>query len=220
MKRLIVIVEGQTEEEFVNNLLCPYLEKFAIYDVRAIKIQTSRGYKGGVVNYEHFKRDISTILKREQAIVVTSLIDFFRLPTNFPGYFSALKMSDVAKRADFLQSQIALDIPDRRFMPYLQLHEIEGLLFSDINGFKYLGSIISIKALAEIEEIIRIYPNPELINEGADTAPSKRLAKIMPGYQKVLHGPIIALDNGMEKIMEKCPRFKAWVEKCIFMLLH
>lgn len=187
--------------------------------MRAIKVQTSRGYKGGLINYEHFKRDILTILKQEQDIFVTSLIDFFRLPSNFPGYLAAQKISDVVKRADFFQSQIALDIQDKHFIPYIQLHETEGLFFSDIQGFKYLGSIVSGKALTEIEEIIRLYPNPELINEGAETAPSKRLIKIMPGYQKILHGPVIALENGIEKILEKCPRFKLWLETCLTMML-
>ncbi len=218
MKRLIIIVEGQTEEEFVKSLLCPYLAGFRIYDVRAIKIQTSRGYKGGLVNYEHFRRDIWNILKREQEVVVTSLVDFFRMPTNFPGYVTASKITDAAERADFLQSQMVLDISDRRFLPYLQLHEMEGLFFADINGFKYLGNIISEKAIDEINGIIKSYPNPELINDGSETAPSKRLAKIIPGYQKVLHGPVIALENGIGKILEKCPRFNAWVEKCVGML--
>lgn len=178
MKRLIIIVEGQTEEEFVNNLLRPYLAGFEIYDVRAIKIQTSRGHKGGLVNYEHFKRDIWNILKREQEVVVTSLVDFFRMPTNFPGYATAAKIIDAAARADFLQAQMARDISDQRFLPYLQLYEIEGLFFTDIHGFKYLGSIVSERQLADIASIISLYPNPEFINDGADTTPSKRLAKI------------------------------------------
>ncbi|MBK7254251.1 MAG: DUF4276 family protein [Ignavibacteria bacterium] len=62
--------------------------------------------------------------------------------------------------------------------------------------------------ISELQEILINYPNPELINEGSITAPSKRLSNIIPGYRKPLYGPIIALENTLESVLEKCPRFK------------
>ena len=45
MKRLFIVVEGQTEEEFVNVLLGPYLNTFGIYSVSATKITTVKDIK-------------------------------------------------------------------------------------------------------------------------------------------------------------------------------
>ena len=47
MKRLFIIVEGQTEESFVKELLIPFFSQHGIYDVRPILIQTSEDHKGG-----------------------------------------------------------------------------------------------------------------------------------------------------------------------------
>lgn len=33
MKRLYIVVEGQTEQEFVNELMAPYLQDSGIYSV-------------------------------------------------------------------------------------------------------------------------------------------------------------------------------------------
>lgn len=54
MKRLYVIVEGQSEQEFVRTLIAPYLRDFGIYFVEPILIHTSKKGCGGFVNYEHF----------------------------------------------------------------------------------------------------------------------------------------------------------------------
>ncbi|MDZ7899117.1 MAG: DUF4276 family protein [Arcicella sp.] len=92
VKRLFIVVEGQTEEEFVNELLSPYLNSFGIYDIRATKITTSKGYKGGFVNYEHLRNDVIRLLKQSgQDVVVTTFVDFFKMPKNVPDYANISK---------------------------------------------------------------------------------------------------------------------------------
>jgi len=212
--KVIIIVEGQTEEEFVNESLCPWLNSRGIYDVRAIKIRTSQTGKGGSANYLKFKNEVLRLLTQQKDVLVTSLLDFFRLPTSFPQYEEAQKMSDVERRVAFLENALAVGINAERFLPYIQLHEFEALLFTKIEGFRALPGL-DLKQVAEIESVIETYPNPELINNNPQTAPSKRLEQIYPGYEKVLHGNFVILENTFPSLLEKCPRFRNWVEDIV-----
>ena len=81
MKRLYIIVEGQTEQEFVNTMVAPYLLQEGIYSVTPILIHTSRSGRGGFVNYAHLKNDIFRLLhSQKDDIIVTMFVDFFRIP--------------------------------------------------------------------------------------------------------------------------------------------
>ena len=213
MKRLIIIVEGQTEKEFVENSLRKFFISKGIFDVRAIMIQTSKGHKGGFVNYEHLKNDIEKILKSENDVVVSMFVDFFKIPTNFPNFELSKSKSITNAKIEVLLEGISNDINDTRFIPYIQKHEFEALLFSSNEGFSNWFENEWI--IDELKTIINHYPNPEEINTGSDTAPSKRIIKILEEkrqkYDKIAEGNLIAEEIGFEKIMEKCPRFKNWI---------
>ena len=183
-----------------------------IYDVRAICIRTSKTAKGGNTDYAKFKNDVVRYLKQEQDILVTSFIDFFRLPNKFPNYSEAQKINDVINKITFLEESLEKDISSDRFVAYIQLHEFEALLFTNIFGFTNIPKITPAQ-LGLIQKIINDYPNPEFINDNPQTAPSKRLERIVPRYDKVLYGNYIALDNTFNEILIKCPRFKNWVQK-------
>jgi hypothetical protein len=77
----------------------------------------------------------------------------------------------------------------------------------------WLGECIHVKALSSLKSIIDSYPNPELINDGPETAPSKRLKNLILGYDKPLYGAYIALENGLNSVIDKCPRFRSWLQK-------
>ena len=190
MRGVYIVSEGQTEEEFIRSCMAPYLQDFEIYDVRAILIETSPGHKGGDLKYSRYKKNIENLLKAQSDIIVTSLIDFFRLKSDFPKYEEAKSIADKQDRVRFLEKAICEDIDHPRFFPYIQLHEFEGLLFSDPKGLSYIPDIPP-KSQIELESAIHAHPNPELLNDGAETAPSKRLINLIPGYQKTLHGPLI-----------------------------
>ena len=85
-KRVFIIVEGQTEEAFVREMLQSWFAGQGIHDIRAVKIQTSPGHKGGFVNYDHLKNDIVRLLRGEGDVVVTTLVDYFRIPSSVPQY--------------------------------------------------------------------------------------------------------------------------------------
>lgn len=214
MKRLFFVVEGQTEEEFVNQIIAPYFRGKGIYDVRATMISTSKGHKGGFVNYAHLKNDILRLLK-EKEVVVTTFVDFFRLPNSIPKYNILSKIRDKNERVMKYETAIWSDIKDRRFIPYIQLHEFEALLFSSIKGFQtyYESEKGVIKSLSNIT---KAFPNPEEIN--STQPPSYRIKAIVPTYDKVVFGNTIALEIGIETMLKKCPKFKSWIayliQKC------
>lgn len=135
MKRLIIIVEGQTEEEFVNISLRNYFNEKGIYDISAIKIQTSRGHKGGFVNYNHLRNDLKKVLG-ESNVVVSSILDFFQIPKSVPNYQLMDSATNIDDKIDLLLEGMSNDINDRRFIPYIQKHEFEALLFSSNIGFE------------------------------------------------------------------------------------
>ena len=112
MRGLYILGEGPTEEQFVNDVLRKYFSDRGIYDVRCILMQTSPGHKGGDVSFQRYKNNVDNLLKRENDIIVTSLIDFFRLNSDFPNYDEAIRKysSDVTQRVHFLENGISEQI--------------------------------------------------------------------------------------------------------------
>jgi hypothetical protein len=148
-------------------------------------------------------------------MLVTSLIDFYRLRNDFPNYEESKALTTIEQRVELIEKGCSKDINDTRFLPYIQLHEFEGLLFSAPNGFNELFPELPPKNLQELNNTVNLFPNPEMINEGPDSAPSKRLERLIPNYRKPLYGNMIALENGFSSIMEKCPRFRNWIDTLI-----
>lgn len=197
MKALQIIVEGQTELDFVKELIMPYLASHHIFNVRPISLETSIGHKGGSITYERFRDNVIRLLRGKEDMIVTSLIDYYKLHSDFPAYEKARQIYAVTDKVACLEKAIADDIDDKRLMPYIQLHEFEVLLFSDMKGFQDIEMAESSRKA--IAKIIADHPNPELINDGDTTAPSKRLKNLIPTYNKPLFGNYIALENSFEK---------------------
>jgi len=213
-KVLQIIVEGKTEKEFVDKVLYFYLSNnFLINNIRTITLETSVGYKGGNTKYSIFRNHVIRLLSGKENMMVTSLIDFYRLPNDFPNYEKSKTIKDPVKRVEEIEKACYEDINDERFLPYIQLHEIEALLFSSIEEFEILKP--DKDQIQSLEDIVKKFPNPELINQGGNTAPSKRLKKIFGDYQKSLHGIWLADEIGIEKMRSKCPRFNKWVNEII-----
>jgi len=211
MKRLIIIVEGQTEEEFVNQILAPYFRTKGIHSIVPIKIATSSTSKGGFVNYQHLKNDVLKRI-RETDVIISTFVDYFRIPTSIPEYVACQRLGNVDDRIVCLEKAIATDINYPNFIPYIQKHEFEALLFSSSAGFE---NLYGEDVISETASVIAEYHNPEDINSRPEFAPSKRLISIMGSYEKVFEGNMIALEVGINTMLEKCPRFRNWVEKLI-----
>lgn len=216
MKRLIVICEGPTEQEFCNVVLAPHLERFDIEAVAPVVKKSN----GGIVPWTSLRPQVMNHL-RENGAVVTMLIDYYGIKNryNFPGWEESLGIVNKHERIHFLIEKMKEDIPEElryRFIPYIQLHEFEGLLFSDIMAFKEFFEE-SEANLNDIESAMAQFDTPEDINNSPATAPSKRLIAAIPGYDKIVNGSMLAESMGIEKIRSKCPLFNEWIdtlEKC------
>ncbi len=212
MKRLYIIVEGQTEQEFVKTMIVPYMQQFDINIVTPIIIRTSKTGRGGFVNYQHLKNDAIRLLSSpKQDFIVSMFVDFFRCPEVPHKERWSIKGTPLGQ-VEEMEKCIAEDINDKRFIPYIQLHEFEALLFSSNKGFE---TFFTDEQKDKTQGIIDSYGNPENINSSPQGAPSKRLLAIKDDYDKVIEGNLIALEVGIQKILEKCPRFKAWISKLI-----
>jgi hypothetical protein len=218
MIRLNLIVEGHTEQAFANKSLMAHLAEFNVMlnGSRLIRKKRNDESPGGHVDYDHLKRDITNWLKEDKGPEArfSTMIDLYRLPQNFPGYMDAKKESDPVRRVQSLENNLCEDIGDRRFVPYIQLHEFEAMLLAmpDKILTYYDGRK---KEVAELNKLVAEFESPELVNDGENTAPSKRIVSLIPDYEYAKHtaGPEIAAAIGLQAIRQKCPHFDQWVRR-------
>lgn len=212
MKRIIVICEGETEQAFCNSILYPYFLGKG-YMIQAPLIKKT---KGGIVHWNTLKREIENYLKNETKAFVTTLIDYYGLNENyhFPGWQKSLNILNKNERMELLEEGMKSDTIttyNRRFIPYLQLHEFEGLLFNNIDVFYQLIPQNDLIGKSELQKTFEEYSNPEMINDKKETCPSVRLGRIISGYNKIVYGNIIAEAIGLHNIRRKSPRFNNWI---------
>ncbi|MDE1484662.1 DUF4276 family protein [Xenorhabdus bovienii] len=208
MIRINVFVEGQTEETFVRDVLAPYFLVQQIYLI-PILAQTSSSQKGGITSYGKVKHQITRLCRQDPGAFVTTLIDYYGLPTDFPDY-NEQQNNAASERVVKLEQAFADDIGQSNFIPHLLLHEFEALLFCQPEKFAdWLDNSAPIAALQAIKSE---FDTPEDINNSPQTAPSKRILAIIPHYHKTLHGPLIAGDIGLDTIRSQCPHFNQWLE--------
>jgi len=229
MIRLHFVVEGSTEELFVNNILQQHLAQFSVYaDARRVKTGTKRVYnpatqtrhtekcKGGVDRYLKIRDDIRRWLNedRSENVRVTTMIDLYQYPNDSPGYDDGEIVADSYLRVNILESALAQDISDARFIPYLQVHEFDALLFSSPDDFciQYLDA--APVNIACLQNVLAAYNNnPELINKNYNTIPSRQIKACLGSYPKTSAGPAIAAAIGLERIRQRCRHFNEWLTR-------
>jgi hypothetical protein len=215
MKRGLVLVEGQTEERFVNVCLAPYLLAKGVSLERPTIVATKRNaggpnFKGGISDYGKVRGDLRRLLHDTHASVITTVIDYYALPMDFPGMRDR-PPGTPRSRVEHVEAAWAAAVGDRRFVPHLALHEFEAWVYADpsrLEAFMFDDDAPVIEAIAKIAAG---YPTPEDIDDGPMTAPSKRLRDVFAAYQKPLHGPLAVAAIGLERIRAVCPHFDAWL---------
>ncbi|TFF38269.1 DUF4276 family protein [Mucilaginibacter psychrotolerans] len=213
MKRIIIICEGPTEMEFCKDVLSPF------FNSKDIFLQTPLIKKsgGGIVPWSNLKRQIETHLSQDTNAIVSTFIDYYGILPRFlfPEWQNAHKLADKYRRMDLLEKGMSDDISGvikNRFIPYIQLHEFEGLLFNNLQSFdNQIGSKDFLNR-RELEATILQFPNPELINDSPNNAPSYRLRRLIKGYNKIVFGSILAEDIGLKRMRKKSVRFNAWLK--------
>ena len=221
MARLHLFVEGPTEQTFADTVLRPYLARTGVYLQKPTLIAHARKrrrvHRGGGRNFTAMQNDIKRRLKQESGngVFFTTMIDLYALARNFPGMGEADKLRhDPYKRVESLERSWSEKTGDKRFIPFIQLHEFESYLFADVSRFSFFfdKAHSRIAALRKIADDAR---SPERIDDGPHTAPSKRIIAQFPEYEgsKVTVGSQMAERIGLESIRSQCPHFKAWVER-------
>ena len=209
MPRLIFIVEGDSEQRFINEHLVSYLAlKYTGVPMHAQKITTNRkkNVKGGNVNYELLKNEIKRTFA-QGGVMITTFLDFFKLPTDYPGYTQDVKQIDQIE--DAIRTDCISIIPPTSFLPYIQKHEFETLMFANAAGY---SSVVDTAELNEILNVLKQFSTPEDINGSPETAPSKRLLSIFK-YKKVADSALVLKDVDIDILRRRCPRFNEWVAR-------
>ncbi len=222
---VLVVAEGKSECIFIRRILAKYFLRHSGVRIilHAVQNETSYGYFGGVVNYPKLVQNIIKQLEYHPFSYVTTFIDFYGLATiAFPFYEQVFEhSSDPYTQVAKLESILSHAVNNRkRFIPYLQLHEFEALYFADYERFLKIDPSWSKKQKHKILEIVEKNPNPELINNSYDTAPSKRLRNILH-YHKVQHTDLYqnAMRGQASQVVDhmryKCPHFNEWIKKIL-----
>ena len=214
--RLYITAEGDTELQFVKNVLFEYLflSKNVYCEVRKVATSKKLNKRGGMTTYAKAKEDIMRWMKNAtREARFSTMFDFYSLPSDFPGLTEA-KKKDPYQAVEHIEKSIQKDISDDRFIPYIQLYEFESLLFSGLDSFlsEYSGRS---KQIEQLKNQLAQAPNgnPELINGKKETSPSHRISKLIPEYQKKSSGTLLARLITIDHIRTKCLHFNEWLTK-------
>ena len=224
MARLLIHVEGETEEMFVNEVLAPHLyaARWEIVAARIVGNARLRERRGGIKAWSVVRDDIMRHLKEDPGCYATTMVDFYALPQSagkaWPGRAAAAQLP-TAQKAPHVEGQLDADLQQAmgpgfmatRFIPFVIMHEFEALLFSDCGAFS--RGVGRPELHGPLQSIRDSFATPEDINDSPLTAPSKRVEKLIPNYQKPFLGTLAALEVGLARIREECPHFGAWLTR-------
>ena len=214
MKLVYILCEGQTEESFVNELMySSFFEKGIV--LIPIICHTKREpsgikHKGGGATYGKIHNELIKLCRSKKSSTVTMLFDYYALPHDTPG-MDTLPIGSSLDKILHLEDHIGQDIAAENFIPNIVMHEFEGLLFSEPEAFSYCG--LSQVDIHTLQNIRNTFTTPEDINDGLETAPSKRILDIHPSYSKVRDGINIARDIGLYTISSECKHFNGWLAR-------
>lgn len=218
MKKVFIVTEGQSETNFVNKVMVPYFANRCILIPNTVITKTDsrhgKTYKGGVVNYAQIRNTLLKTLataSKSKNSYVTTMFDFYGLPVDVPGVADAKKVHDPYEKVSLIEREIqrAEGYEGAFFFPYIELHEFETMIFSDITKleeayFEY--------DLTPLKECAKMQSNPELINDGVETSPSKRIVNCINCFDKANVGVDVMGKIGIETIAGKCRHFGEWIK--------
>ncbi|MEQ1739730.1 MAG: DUF4276 family protein [Methyloglobulus sp.] len=193
MVRVGISVEGLTEERFIKILIDPHLSPKGIY-VTPVSMD-------GNVSIDRVRHELKNLIYSFD--YVSTFYDFYGFKHKDDG---ETKLTLEAK----INESVKVELREK-VIPYVQMYEFEGLLFSSPGA---IASVLQDESLINwANRILEEHnDNPEKVNDSRETAPSKRLEKAT-NYRKTTHGPNIAKEIGLLKIREMCSGFDLWLKK-------
>jgi hypothetical protein len=215
-RRGLILVEGQTEERFVKDVLTPHFERRALYLTPTVivtkRVKCGSDFKGGIGNFAQYKDHLQRLFAGSGGALITTLIDYYGLPGDFPGMASRPTPGTPEQRVRHVELQVFRHFGfATNFLPFFMLHEFEALLFSTAGDLPRI--MTEPGKQSRMEEIRSSVATPEEINEQPQSAPSKRIVSLFPSYRKALHGPNAAKRIGLDRIRRECPHFNEWLGK-------
>ena len=181
------------------------------------------GHKGGDIRFDRAKNDIGIFLRQRTDTYVSTMFDYFRIDSEWPGRAKVQRqirnggILTAVRKAEILEKETRHEIvkafsdynTESRFIPYIEMHEFEALLFSDVH---ILAEITEID-VTEFERMLEEFISPEEINDDPNNAPSKRIQALDNGYRKVAMGKTVSEAIGIQAIRRQCPLFSNWLSK-------
>jgi hypothetical protein len=214
MSKVLILVEGQTEETFIRDTLAPHLSLKGVYCIPTLattkRVKSGPDFKGGIVSYEKARNDIKRLLQDTSADLVTTMIDYYGFSITVP-FRESIQGNSCFERVKSLEVLFKEDIGHPGFFPYLQLHEFEALVF--VSPQEVAGSLMDFSKETKLTQIKNKFNSPEEIDDKPETIPSRRISEIFPTYRKTLHGPLIVKRIGFEKIRNECRHFDQWITR-------
>ena len=218
MSRLFVLVEGETEETFVNEILAPYLYGIGYTQVsaRIMGNARQRSRRGGIRAWSSTRSDLERHLRQDIGITVALMVDYYAMPGSGQRAWPERETATGAVAVETaltacIANLMGIGFDRNRFIPLVMMHEFEAMLFSDCEAFG--RAICRPDIVNDLLQIREAFPNPEAINDSPEGAPSKRILNLVPEYNKPLWGNLIAIEIGLNGIRDACPHFCGWLER-------
>ena len=218
MLDILVLCEGQTEREFCNQVVAGPLARNNIALAGTLVGKPQRKH-GGIRPWPVYRAELLRLAKERADRHLAVLVDYYAMPNSWPGR-AASRSQPVSNRGIHVEGLLEADLSNQlhgRFHPCVQLHEFESLLFVDPAATAFIiaasGRGLNDRYIAQRMEAIKAEcgGSVELINDAPDNAPSKRLIKLMPNYDKVAWGVTAAADTSIPKLMAGCPWLNRWL---------
>lgn len=211
---VLVLVEGRSEKQFVNILLAPFFREMGIFLRPTVMLSRANpkgpDFKGGVTHYASLRRQPRSLL-RHPSVLVTTLIDFYGLPKDFPGMDNRPAGEPIAQ-VQHVPKAIQRDLGNpRNFLPFLMLHEFEAVLFASSTVLPALMQATA-RQRKDFASICRQFPTPEAINASPSGSPSHRIFDLFPDFAKQIHGEAAFTTIGLELIRNACPHLRSWLD--------
>ena len=209
-----ILVEGRSEKQFINTLLAPFFRETEIFLRPTVMLSRANpkgpDFKGGVTHYASFRRQLRSLLRHPSALV-TTLIDFYGLPNDFPGMRNRPAGEPIAQ-FQHAPNAIQLDLGNpRNFLPFLMLHAFEAILFASPTALPALMQAAA-RQRKDFAAICRQFPTPEALNASPSGSPSRRIFNLFPDFAKPIHGEAAFTTLGLEPIRNACPHLRAWLD--------
>jgi Domain of unknown function (DUF4276) len=212
VRHLHILCEGQTEEMIASDVLGPHFSSAGGYVTWSVlttkRLAGGPTFKGGVSSWPKLQRELRLLLHDSSTTVLTTLLDYYAFPADAPGMANRPQGSP-HDRVRYVESALAKAVDDSRFIPHLVLHEIETWVLANC---RRLGEVMGDPGpAAELQRVVYLESGPELVNDSADTAPSKRIMRAYPQYAKTIDGPLVIAESGLGAIRRSCPHADDWL---------